>query len=140
MIYKRAGSKYYQYDFILNGERHQGSTKLKNRRAAEELVDQMRVRLVNESRGFVYVPAAPDKKISLPTFRQQSEVWLNHLRTRKRKPIPDSSVPTIRGALKKWLLPALGALRLSEVNHTTLRVLVQQMSDAGLAASRAARG
>ena len=131
-IFKRGST--YHFDFILNGERHQGSTQLKNRRAAGELVDQIRAKLVNESRGFVFAPLTPDLEIPMPTFREQSEVWLNHLRTRNRKPIPDSSVPSIRGALNKWLLPALGALRLSEVNHAALRALVEKMSNAGLAA------
>jgi integrase len=35
--------------------------------------------------------------------------------------------------LNKWLWPKLGTLPLSEVNHAALRVLVQKMSDAGLA-------
>src|ERR1022692_5325297 len=99
-VFKRGST--YHYDFILNGVRQQGSTKLKNRRAAEHLVDQIRVRLVNESHGFVFEPPESQPKISMPTFREQSEVWLNHLRTRNRRPIPDSSVPSIRGALRKW--------------------------------------
>jgi hypothetical protein len=72
------------------------------------------------------------KKV-MPTFREQSEVWLQHLRTRNRRPIPDSSVPSIRGALRKWLVPVLGALPLSEVNHAALRFLVQKISDRNLA-------
>jgi integrase len=130
-IFKRGST--YHYDFILNGQRHQGSTKLKNKKAAEDLVANIRAKLVNESRGFKFAPAV-EREIPIPRFREQSEVWLTHLRTRNRKPIPDSSVPTIRGALNKWLLPALGSLRLSEVNHTALRELVQKMSDADLAA------
>jgi integrase len=131
-IFKRGST--YHFDFVLNGERHQGTTQLKNRRAAGELVDQIRAKLVNESRGFVFAPLTTGREIPMPTFCEQSEVWLNHLRTRNRKPIPDSSVPSIRGALNKWLLPALGALRLSEVNHAALRALVEKMSNAGLAA------
>ncbi len=132
-IYRRGST--YHYDFILNGERHQGSTKLKNRREAENLVGNIRAKLVNESRGFIFTPpVTTDRKIPMPTFREQSEVWLTHLRTRNRKPIPDSSVPSIRGALTKWLVPSLGPLPLSEVNHTALRGLVEKMSNAGLAA------
>jgi integrase len=130
-IFKRGST--YHYDFILNGERHQGSTKLKNRRDAENLVANIRARLVNEARGFRFTPAA-QQEISIPKFREQAEVWLTNLRTRNRRPIPDSSVPSILGALNKWLLPALGALPLSEVNHTALRGLVEKMSNAGLAA------
>jgi len=69
----------------------------------------------------------------MPSFRQQSEAWLTHLRTRNRRPIPDSSVPGICGALKKWLLPTLGILPLSEVNNDALRILVQRMMAAKLA-------
>ena len=130
-IFKRGST--YHYDFMLNGVRQQGSTKLKNRRAAEHLVDQIRVKLVNESHGFVFEPPKSQPKISMPTFREQSEVWLNHLRTRNRRPIPNSSVPSIRGALRKWLVPILGALPLSEVNHAALKAVVQKMADASLA-------
>ena len=131
----RGGSTYH-YDFILNGERHQGSTRLKNRRAAGELVDNIRAKLVNEARGFVFEPpppTPPKPEMPMPTFRAQSEAWLHHLRTRNRKPIPDSSVPTIQGALRKWLLPNLGSLPLSEVNHAALRTLVEKMSERKLA-------
>jgi len=131
-IFKRGST--YHYDFILNGARHQGSTQRKNRRDAQERVGQIRARLVNEARGFVFEPPQSKPEMPMPTFRQQSEVWLNHLRTRNRRPIPDSSVPSIRGALNKWLLPALGALPLSDVNHAALRGLVEKMSNAKLAA------
>lgn len=131
-IYKRGST--YHYDFILNGVRRQGSTQLKNRRDAEELVAQVRAKLVNEGRGFVFEAPKPRLEVTMPTFRVQSEVWLNHLRTRNRRPIPESSVPSIRGALNKWLLPTLGALPLSEVNHTALRGLVEKMSNAKLSA------
>jgi integrase/recombinase XerD len=131
-IFKRGST--YHYDFILNGERRQGSTKLKNRREAENLVSNIRARIVNEARGFKFTSSAAQQEIPVPRFREQAEVWLTHLRTRNRRPIPDSSVPSIRGALNKWLLPALGALPLSEVNHTALRALVQEMSEKSLAA------
>jgi hypothetical protein len=131
MIFKRGSN--YHYDFILNGVRRQGSTKLKNRRAAENLVDEIRTMLVHEAGGFVFEPLEPQVKKPMPTFREQSEVWPHHLRTRNRRPIPDSSVPSIRGALRKWLVPVLGALPLSEVDHAALRLLVQKMSDRKLA-------
>jgi integrase len=130
-LFKRGST--YHYDFILDGVRQQGSTKLKNRRDAERLLDKIRAKLVDEGRGFVFEPPKPQLELSIPTFRRQSEVWLNHLQTRNRRPIPESSVPSIQGALNKWLWPTLGALPLSEVNHTALRVLVQKMSDAKLA-------
>jgi hypothetical protein len=87
-LYKRGST--YHYDFILDGVRRQGSTKLKNRRAAERLVDNLRAKFVNEARGFVFDPPKPQPQRVIPTFRQQSEVWLNHLRTRNRRPIPEA--------------------------------------------------
>jgi integrase len=128
-LFKRGST--YHYDFILNAERQQGTTKLKNRRDAQDFVDELRVKLVREHNGFI--TEKPKPTIKMPTFRQQSEVWINHLCTRNRRPIPDSSVPSIRGALNRWLLPTLGALSLSEVNHTALRTLVQKMAEAKLA-------
>jgi hypothetical protein len=101
---------------------------------AERLVDNLRAKFVNEARGFVFDPPKPQPQRVIPTFRQQSEVWLNHLRTRNRRPIPESSVPSLQGALNKWLCPTLGALPLSEVNHDALRSLVHmKMSQAPLA-------
>jgi integrase len=131
-LFKRGST--YHYDFILDGVRQQGSTKLKNRRDAERLLDKIRAKLVDEGRGFVFEPPPLKLEIPIPTFRVQSEVWLRHLQTRNRRPIPETSVPSIQGALKKWLWPELGALPLSEVNHVALKGLVQKMSDAGLAA------
>jgi integrase len=64
---------------------------------------------------------------SAVTFREQSEAWLHNLRTRNRKPIPDTSVPSIRSALDCWLLPNVGDMPLSEVNNTALRGLVKKM-------------
>lgn len=40
------------------------------------------------------------------TFREQSEIWLNQLQNRKRKPIRQGYAVTIQGALDKWILPA----------------------------------
>src|SRR5437868_2067054 len=50
---------------------------------------------------------------SVITLREQSDVWLNHLRTRNRNPIAETSVPSIRSALDCWLLPNLGDFPLS---------------------------
>jgi integrase len=61
------------------------------------------------------------------TFGEQAEEWLHNLRTRNREPIPDTSVPSIRSALNRWLLPHLGEMPLSEVGNKTLRGLVGKM-------------
>jgi integrase len=52
---------------------------------------------------------------------------LHQLRTRNRRPIPESSVPSIRAALDRWLLPHLGDKQLSEVGNIALHDLVEKM-------------
>jgi len=61
------------------------------------------------------------------TFREQSKIWLNWLQTRNKKPIPETSVPSIRSALDCWLLPTLGDLLLSEVDELALNGVVNKM-------------
>src|ERR1700745_2171335 len=48
------------------------------------------------------------------TCKKQAELGLAWLQTRNNKPIPETSVPTIRSAIDKWLNPNLGDLPLSE--------------------------
>jgi hypothetical protein len=66
-IYKRGST--YHYDFILDGVRRQGSTKLKNRRDAQHLVDELRVKWVGRHNGFVTevpTPKAENQDTDLP--------------------------------------------------------------------------
>jgi integrase len=68
------------------------------------------------------------------TFREQSEVWLQKLQNRKRKPIGGSYAVTIQGALDKWILPAIGNLPLANVDNLSVRPLIAKMSSSGLTA------
>jgi len=71
-----------------------------------------------------------DKVVALNkvvTFGEQAEWWLDWLQTRNNGPIPESSVPSIRSALDKWLIPDLGNLPLSEVGNGALKNLVSGM-------------
>src|SRR5258708_18718358 len=61
------------------------------------------------------------------TFRKQSELWLDWLQKRNNKPIPETSVPTIRSAIDKWLNPNLADRPLSEVGNGALKALVKNM-------------
>lgn len=62
------------------------------------------------------------------TFREQAESWLNELQTRNKKPIPETSVPSIRSAIGRWLNPTLGGMPLSEVGNGALKQLVKGMT------------
>ena len=63
------------------------------------------------------------------TFREQSELWLQHSLNRKRQPIRATSGEDIQRALDKWILPELGDLPLFETaKYPPMRRLLERMS------------
>ena len=66
------------------------------------------------------------------TFRQQAEMWLKLLATRKRNPVEQTTIDTRRYALDKWIYPALGDTHLADINNLSLKNLVDQLADASL--------
>jgi hypothetical protein len=74
------------------------------------------------------------KQDSCVVFSTQASIWLAQMRTRKRKPVANSTLDNWVGCLQKWLNPALGDLPLSEVNNAALKRLVSTMSEGGLSA------
>jgi len=67
------------------------------------------------------------------TFREASESWLTWATTRTRRRIRETSKPSIRSALDKWILPEIGDILLPNVHNKSVKPLVQKMKDAGLA-------
>ncbi len=65
---------------------------------------------------------------STVTFRQQGELWLKLLAKRKRNPIEQTTIDNRRYALDKWLYPAIGEMRLADINNRVLKELVEQMT------------
>jgi integrase len=61
------------------------------------------------------------------TFKERAEWWLDWLQNRNNDPISETSVPSIRSALDKWLIPNLGDLPLSEVGNGALKNFVCKM-------------
>jgi len=66
------------------------------------------------------------------TFHEQAQWWLNHVRSRKRKPIAISTLELWEACLKNWLNPNVGDLPLSEINNAALKAVVAKMSEQGL--------
>jgi len=66
------------------------------------------------------------------TFYEQAKWWLNHVRSRKRKPIATSTLELWEGCLKNWLNPNIGDSPLSEINNAVLKSVVAKMSEQGL--------
>ena len=66
------------------------------------------------------------------TFKQQSDVWLDYLATRTRKPVKPATICGWRQALHAWILPNIGDKPVSDVSNGVLRELVAKMVAAGL--------
>jgi integrase len=69
------------------------------------------------------------------TFREQSKVWLEQMKTRKRKPVKPATIVNWEMALNKWLLPLIGDFPLASVKNGTLKMLVSKFDEAGLSPS-----
>lgn len=61
------------------------------------------------------------------TLREQAEWWIEHIRTRNRKPAKLATWHGYRHLLDRWVLPRLGNLPLCDVNNSTVRPLVSEM-------------
>jgi integrase len=72
---------------------------------------------------------------STVTFRQQSEVWIERMQTRRRKPVKPATLQNWRCSLSKWVNPSIGDVPLADVNNLVLKNLVSQLVDAGLSAN-----
>jgi integrase len=64
------------------------------------------------------------------TFRQQSAWWLEHMKTRKRRPVKASTAMSWKSHLA-WINPVIGDMPLASVNNLALKGLVTKMSEAG---------
>lgn len=69
------------------------------------------------------------------TFRQQSEVWLNQMQTRRRKPVKPATIQGWQCRLRKWVNPHMGDVPLADVNNLVLKGFVSHLVDSGLAAN-----
>src|ERR1017187_9312240 len=74
------------------------------------------------------------KQESGVTFREQSVIWFEQVKTRKRKPVATSTLELWEGCLRNWLNPNIGDFPLSEVNNAALKSLVATMQAGKLSA------
>ena len=65
------------------------------------------------------------------TFRQQANWWLEHIRTRKRKPVASATLDAWEDCLRNWLYPELGDIPLESVNNLAVKLLVAKMVAGG---------
>ena len=62
------------------------------------------------------------------TFRQQAEVWLKSLASRKRNPLEQTPLDTRRYALDKWMYPFFEGCLLADVNNRMMKEFVERIS------------
>jgi integrase len=62
------------------------------------------------------------------TFEDRAKVWLESLRTRRRRPLKPASVENYAHYLNRRLLPILGDMPLSDIGNSALKMLVDRMS------------
>jgi integrase len=58
------------------------------------------------------------------TFREQAVIWLDRMKTRKRKPVAPSTVENWESHLEKWINPNIGDMPLDAVNNLAMKELV----------------
>jgi hypothetical protein len=76
---------------------------------------------INSTRSFI-------ESTATITFKQQAELWLKSLASRKRNPLQQTTIDTRRYALDKWIYPSLEDTYLAEVNNYALKQLVEKMA------------
>jgi integrase len=60
------------------------------------------------------------------TFHEQAEVWLDSLKTRKRKPVSQATLHAF-GSYVRRLTPMIGQTKLADINNGALRQLVRRL-------------
>lgn len=69
------------------------------------------------------------------TFGEQGKLYLEHLKTRQRKPTAEGSVRNVEQSLRLHLNPVLGEMPLSEIYNPQLKLVVQALVKKGMAAT-----
>lgn len=64
------------------------------------------------------------------TFKEQSEIWFEGLRVRRRDPTKASTLATYRSYLNRWILPNIGDLEIEHFANSRLKSFVSVLADA----------
>ena len=67
------------------------------------------------------------------TFREQAIQWIEHIQTRKRRPVKHQTAYNYQHLLDRWILPCLGDVPLGDVNNSTVKPLVLAMDEKHMA-------
>lgn len=125
-------SRFFYYDFILDGHRYQGSTKLRDRRKAERLVESLRSKIrlgeVDAETG------KPFRIAAVPTFREFSKRFMASVNTRSaQKPATISFYAAKLARLLEFT--PLADAPLDKIDEQFIESFVQHRSQAVAAGS-----
>jgi integrase len=121
MIYRRPDSRYYWYDFLFEGKRCQGSTKMTNRKAADRVEAVLKTRLAEGRVGIV-------ERRPVPRLSDYEEHFLQVIGL-DRKPRTVAFYRTCLGNLR----PEFGAKRLGEIMPEGIRAYKERRLLSGCA-------
>jgi hypothetical protein len=77
---------------------------------------------INSTQSFI-------ESTSTITFKEQGEIWLKSLASRKRNPLEQTTIDTRRYALDKWVYPFFDGCLLAEINNRAMRDFVEHISN-----------
>jgi integrase len=77
---------------------------------------------INSTQSFI-------ESTSTITFKQQAEIWLKSLASRKRNPLEQTTIDTRRYALDKWVYPFFDGCLLADINNRAMRDFVEHISN-----------
>lgn len=122
-VFKRDNSKYYQFDFELRGERHRGSTKLTNLRAAETWENALKTHLAMVRVGL----AKKHNDEPVPTLKEFRERFLEDVKVKCAEHPETIEFYTFKfDALLEY--KPLASARLSEIDESLIDNFVTWMS------------
>lgn len=65
------------------------------------------------------------------TFKQQSDIFMVLIGSRKREPVKQSTLIAYKSLLAKWIIPAIGGKFLADIQNGSVKPLIDIMSKAG---------
>jgi len=119
-VFKRAGSPYYRYDLVFEGRRFQGSTKLRNVKAAQRAEDILRAKLAERRAGIA-------ERKPMPLLNGFGKQFLERVK-------PEIRPNTWRGYATslRVLEPSFGSKRLDEISADEIERYKQTRMERGL--------
>ncbi len=120
-LFRREGSSVWEYDFVVKGTRHVGTTRLSNQRAAEQMVQEMREKAKRT--------AAEDNGTAVMRFGTAADRWFEE-RAKHRKDVKDMA-RTIA-----WLKDAIGIdTPLSKIDNNVVARVADKRRSQGVSNS-----